>query len=188
VNFIQISSLLLFVVFSQTCVAQTDSTKSTKPDFIDYETLAEFPGGQDSLNWFIMKNLEYPKEALQNDISGIVYLMFVVDKNGYLNDVTVKKIKLYQHKKIKGAKGRKTLRLEKEEINSSNDYCLGTCAANLLANSPRWKPATQKGKYAVPLTYILRYILGSAADIIFLRIKLILSQCIFAKCTERHSH
>lgn len=157
-NFIQISSLLLFVVFSQTCVAQTDSTKSTKPDFIDYETLAEFPGGQDSLNWFIMENLEYPKEALENDISGIVYLMFVVDKNGYVNDVTVETIKLYQDKKIKGAKGRKSLRLEKEEINSSNDYCLGTCAANLLANSPRWKPATQKGKnvnmrYRLPIKY-----------------------------------
>ena len=93
-NFIKINVLLLFVVFSQICLAQTDSTKSTKPVFTDYETLAEFPGGQDSLNWFIMENLEYPKEALENDISGIVYLMFVVDKNGYVNDVTVEKIKL----------------------------------------------------------------------------------------------
>lgn len=46
------------------------------------DTMPEFKGGIDSLKGFIQQNLKYPEWESKNKISGIVYVSFVVDKNG----------------------------------------------------------------------------------------------------------
>lgn len=49
----------------------------------------EFPGGQDSLNAFLRRNLRYPEQALAGKTEGIVYLSFVVETDGSLSDIKV---------------------------------------------------------------------------------------------------
>lgn len=46
----------------------------------------EFKGGLDSLYVFLGKNLIYPKEALEKDISGIIYVQFIIDKEGNIRN------------------------------------------------------------------------------------------------------
>jgi TonB family protein len=59
----------------------------TKPGI----TLPSYPGGEDSLNVFIKKNLQYPKLAKKNKTEGMVTLSFNVDSVGKVRDITVYK-------------------------------------------------------------------------------------------------
>ncbi len=54
---------------------------------IEQGTLSSYPGGSDSLQLFIKKNLQYPKKAQKNNIEGGVAIKLVVDKTGKVKDV-----------------------------------------------------------------------------------------------------
>lgn len=54
------------------------------------ETLAEFPGGPDSLNAFIDENIQYPESVLNGSVQGIVLVEFVINKDGHVSDAKVK--------------------------------------------------------------------------------------------------
>ncbi|NEQ49146.1 MAG: energy transducer TonB [Leptolyngbya sp. SIO3F4] len=50
------------------------------------EHMPEFKGGMDSLMAYVRENLKYPEWEKSNDIQGVVYVRFVVDKEGYVRD------------------------------------------------------------------------------------------------------
>lgn len=58
-------------------------------DYFPLIQFPEFPGGEKQLFQFLIKNTKYPKKAKKKDISGIVYIQFVVDKDGKLRDEIV---------------------------------------------------------------------------------------------------
>ena len=51
----------------------------------------EFPGGKEAFKAYIKKNLNYPEEAIEKNIEGVVYLITQIDDNGDINEVTVEK-------------------------------------------------------------------------------------------------
>ena len=50
--------------------------------FIMVQEMPEYPGGWDSLSKFLLRNLNYPKKAIDNNIEGKVYTSFTVDSTG----------------------------------------------------------------------------------------------------------
>ncbi len=56
-----------------------------------YFAQPEYPGGIYKLMTFIAKNYDYPKEALKNGVNGVVEIDFVVDRDGHLEDIKVKR-------------------------------------------------------------------------------------------------
>lgn len=57
----------------------------------DEETPPEFKGGKEALFAFIMENVNYPKDAIEKEKEGTVYVGFVVRKTGELSQIAVKK-------------------------------------------------------------------------------------------------
>jgi TonB family protein len=55
------------------------------------EQPAEYDGGIDALNLFILQNQIYPKEAIELGLSGTVYVGFVIEKNATVSNVTIKR-------------------------------------------------------------------------------------------------
>lgn len=53
------------------------------------ENMPEYPGGNAALGQFIGANMKYPAEAQANGITGVVYVQYVVDKNGQVSNVKV---------------------------------------------------------------------------------------------------
>ncbi|MCW3128122.1 MAG: hypothetical protein JWO03_3780 [Bacteroidetes bacterium] len=53
------------------------------------DKMPQFPGGDDSLKAFINKNLEYPINGA--DVSGGVVVGFVVNEDGSISDITIRK-------------------------------------------------------------------------------------------------
>jgi protein TonB len=55
--------------------------------FTVVEEMPSFPGGEEKLLQYVRSNIKYPSIARENGISGRVYVTFVVDKDGKINDV-----------------------------------------------------------------------------------------------------
>jgi len=109
--------LLAFVKLSS-AQAQTNNNELTDTVFVA-DVMPEYPGGNEEMARFIMKNIRYPEIAKDNGIKGKVIIEFVVDKDGYVADVTIKK-------GIGGGCDEEAMRIVKK--------------------MPQWKPATHNGK------------------------------------------
>jgi periplasmic protein TonB len=59
--------------------------------FTVVESMPEFPGGIPALYKYLSQNINYPEAAKAAGISGKVYVMFVVEKDGTITDVQLKR-------------------------------------------------------------------------------------------------
>jgi len=94
-------------------------TVSDSTIFMIVEEMPEFEGGQDALIKFISTETKFPKEALDTDIQGRVFVQFVVEKDGSIQEVEV---------------------IRKVHILLDNE----ALRVITLMNG-KWKPGTQKG-------------------------------------------
>ena len=117
-----------------TDVEQPDEVLEEQTVFIIVEDMPEFPGGEIALRKYIAENVRYPEMAKENDIQGTVYVRFVVDTDGSVNNV---------------------------EILRGVDPLLDKEARRVVETLPKWKPGRQRGKavkvsHSVPIKFALQ--------------------------------
>ena len=81
---------------------------------------AEFPGGTDALMKYMSTQIKYPKESKDQGVEGRVFVGFVIDKNGSIKKVVLKK------------------GTESKELNDE--------AIRVVKSMPKWSPAIKDGK------------------------------------------
>ena len=106
----------------------TEPVDSNEPLTI-VEVMPLFPGGEEKLFKYLSTQVKYPEEALENGIQGVVYVAFVVEKDGRINEV----------KLLRG-------------IGSGCDEE----AVRVVKSMPNWTPGKQNGK-AVRTRYNLPF-------------------------------
>jgi len=94
----------------------------------------EYPGGVEALYKFIQQNLKYPQLAKENNITGRVFVQFVVEKDGSVSNVKAAR-------DIGGGCGAEAVRVVK--------------------SMPKWTPGKQRGKavraaYTLPVNFVLQ--------------------------------
>ncbi|WDF60113.1 M56 family metallopeptidase [Flavobacterium sp. KACC 22758] len=128
-----ICGLILFI-FSTKTTAQTNSLKDQNDFKVSYDTTSvnepQFPGGITEFYKFIGKNFKMPAEASKNKVQGKVLMEFMIEKDGSLSEIKVKK---------------------------DLGYGLVEEAVRVLRLSPKWIPATENGEpvrvsYGLPIT------------------------------------
>ena len=112
----------------------SDTANQEKPIFVVAEEMPEFPGGEEARMKFLIENLNYPITALEQGLSGIAYLHFIVEKDGSLTDIKI--------------------------VRSSGHTVLDEEAMRIAKLMPNWNPAKQRGKevrvfYAMPIKFIM---------------------------------
>lgn len=97
--------------------------------FTTVEVLPKFPGGEAAFGKFIQKYYKYPQAAIDQGVTGKVYMQFVVEKDGSLTDIKV-----------------------------ARDLGMGTGqeAIRVLKRMPKWEPGIQNGRpvrvaYTLPI-------------------------------------
>jgi len=93
----------------------------------------EFVGGQDKMYQYLGENIKYPAAAQRADVSGRVFVKFIVEDDGTIGDVVV----------MKGI-----------------GFGCDEEAIRVVKSMPRWKPGVQNGKnvrvyYNMPIVYKL---------------------------------
>ena len=94
----------------------------------------EFPGGVEAMYKYLAQNIKYPQLARENNITGRVFVTFVVEKDGSVTNVRVLR-------DIGGGCGQEAVRIVKA--------------------MPKWTPGKQRGKavrvqYNLPVNFSLR--------------------------------
>lgn len=129
------------IIEPQTLTAQAkpmELTLDTVPKggnevFTAVEQQPEFPGGIKGFAKYLQTSIKYPAEDVKNKASGKVFVQFIVERDGSLNDIQV-------------------LRGISETMNAE--------AVRVLKRSPKWSPGKQNGKpvrvqYTVPIAFNL---------------------------------
>jgi TonB family protein len=101
--------------------------------FMVVENMPEFPGGDLGLMKFIQKNVRYPAIAKEYNITGKVYVSFIVDKQGNVTNVKI----------VRGV-----------------DKNLDSEALRVVSSLPKYKPGKQRGKpvrvmFTIPINFTL---------------------------------
>jgi protein TonB len=136
--------LILFLFISNTAFSQI------APNNVVKDTVyvnPEYPGGATQMFQFMGKNLRYPANSRNNGIMGILYVGFIVDSTGKIQDPIIKKQKLYKLKK-KNVFSKAQL----EEVES--DAEMAEECLRIVKLFPNWKPGSINGKF-VPVAYTL---------------------------------
>jgi protein TonB len=123
------NKIFLIIAFCLSCTIINAQT----PDevFTVVERMPEYPGGQEAMSNFLVKNLVYPKAALDAGIEGKVYVKFIVEIDGTVTNVEAKN-------KIEGGCSEEAVRV--------------------VSLMPKWKPGIQNGKpvrvtFTLPLNF-----------------------------------
>jgi periplasmic protein TonB len=99
------------------------------------EIMPSYPGGQRALEKFVEDNLQYPQEAIDNNVDGRVVISFDIDEKGRIYRPVV--------------------------ISQQLGYGLEEEALRVVNTMPQWKPGKIKGKnvktkFNLPIVYQLQ--------------------------------
>ncbi|MBE6297679.1 MAG: energy transducer TonB [Bacteroidales bacterium] len=99
------------------------------------EQQPEFPGGLQALYKYLADNINYPRVSRENGSQGRVFIRFVVNTDGSIQDAEV--------------------------IRSSGDVYLDREAVRVVSGMPKWSPGMQSGKavrvyFTVPVLFKLQ--------------------------------
>jgi len=111
----------------------TEMQSSSDEIFTVVENMPQFPGGDKARMHYMSQNLMYPESVINKKIEGTVYIAFIVEKDGTVNEV-------------------KILRGIGEECDSE--------VFRIVSGMPKWTPGTQSGlavrvKYTMPVKFKL---------------------------------
>ncbi len=53
------------------------------------ETAPQFPGGQNALDKYITNSVNYPQQAIDDDMSGVIHVSFIIDEQGKVTNAKV---------------------------------------------------------------------------------------------------
>ena len=70
-------------------IMEEESAAEEVEIFMVVEQMPEFPGGEDSLNIFLVQNITYPQSARDNNIQGRVFVTFCIEKDGTVSDARI---------------------------------------------------------------------------------------------------
>ncbi|MEP6845489.1 MAG: energy transducer TonB [Panacibacter sp.] len=98
------------------------------------EIMPSYPGGENALEKFVEDNLQYPQEAIDNNVEGKIMISFDVDETG----------KIYRPMVVSSKLG----------------YGLEEAALKVVKEMPQWNPGKMKGKnvktkFTLPIVYQL---------------------------------
>ncbi len=117
-----------------TAVGDYEEIVSEDEIYTIVEEMPEFPGGQPALANFMQTNIHYPEMAKEQGIQGKVWVGFMVDKEGNIHNVVIKR-----------------------GIGGGCDEE----AKRVVSKMPQWKPGKQSGRpvkvnFVLPINFTLR--------------------------------
>ena len=119
-RFIQISFVAVFLFVGMVFTPVNAQNTDVQEKDTTVKIIPEYPGGEEALNSFLIKNINYPVMAKIRGLQGIVITEFIVEKDGSISNVKVRE--------------------------SSGHRILDKEAVRVMKLMPNWSPGTVDGK------------------------------------------
>jgi TonB family protein len=114
--------ILMASSFLNHLTAQDVPAKKPIEEGVTYQFVekpAQFPGGEEAMRKYLVEHMKYPEEAREKKIEGIVYVEFVIEMDGEVTNVRVRR----------GA-----------------HPLLDQAAVKIVEGMPHWIPGEQRGR------------------------------------------
>ena len=82
---LKVALMMLVLLFS--FMTSTAQTKKNNMVYDVVEVMPQFPGGQIAMMKYIMENIKYPKQIMEEGNQGRVTVSFIVEKDGRVSNV-----------------------------------------------------------------------------------------------------
>jgi periplasmic protein TonB len=110
-------------------VSKGSADKNLDKPFVRVEVMPTPVGGMQAFMEWVSANYNFPQQALEEGVSGVIEISFVVERDGSLTDIMVKR---------------------------DLQFGTGQAAINLLTKAKKWKPGVQNGQpvrvaYTLPI-------------------------------------
>ena len=109
--------IMLLAFVSVNAYSQSDDADHDVYNMVDQS--AKFQDGYNSIIKFVQENIKFPAEAQENNVHGKLMVSVVVEKDGSLSDIKIKK---------------------------GLGYGLDEEIVRIIKMMPKWQPAQHKGK------------------------------------------
>lgn len=109
--------IMLLAFVSVNAYSQSDDADNYVYNMVDQS--AKFQDGYNSIIKFVQENIKFPAEAQENNVHGRLMVSVVVEKDGSLSDIKIKK---------------------------GLGYGLDEEIVRIIKMMPKWQPAQHKGK------------------------------------------
>lgn len=109
--------IMLLAFVSVNAYSQSDDADNDVYNIVDQS--AKFQDGYNSIIKFVQENIKFPAEAQENNVHGKLMVSVVVEKDGSLSDIKIKK---------------------------GLGYGLDEEIVRIIKMMPKWQPAQHKGK------------------------------------------
>ena len=109
--------IMLLAFVSVNAYSQSDDADNYVYNMVDQS--AKFQDGYNSIIKFVQENIKFPAEAKENNVHGRLMVSVVVEKDGSLSDIKIKK---------------------------GLGYGLDEEIVRIIKMMPKWQPAQHKGK------------------------------------------
>jgi TonB family protein len=126
------------IEYEKLCM-NTPSYTDTKGNLVynKAELSPSFVGGNEAMMTYLKNNVKYPQEELDKQDEGLVYVDFVIGKDGSVREVEVT-----------------------EQTNENVEVSFRSEAARVVSAMPKWTPGRQRGKavdvkYSLPISFQL---------------------------------
>lgn len=115
-------AMVLTLILAATAATAQEDAKLVER--VHIEEFARFDGGAERFYEYVQENLQYPASALRDSISGVVYVEFLLEKDGAIDKASIKVVQSLSPE------------CDKE-------------AMRLIAEAPPWMPARSRNGVAV---------------------------------------
>ena len=109
--------IMILAFVSVNAYSQSDDADNDVYNMVDQS--AKFQDGYNSIIKFVQENIKFPAEAQENNVHGKLMVSVVVEKDGSLSDIKIKK---------------------------GLGYGLDEEIVRIIKMMPKWQPAQHKGK------------------------------------------
>lgn len=132
---------------------------SSDPIYTVVEENPQFVYGIDSMFRFLGRNMKYPVKARESGMEGTTYIGFVVEKNGELTNIVVRR----SVAKMPSDTTKKVIvdgKMEESEIEKEYAKSFAEEAVRVISMMPKWKPGKSNGvpvrvAYTLPIKFKL---------------------------------
>ncbi|RQO31062.1 hypothetical protein DBR32_10175 [Taibaiella sp. KBW10] len=126
---------ILIAAFNLLALTSAQAQDKVQKENLVFRMVEEPPAAGFDIIQYLSKNLQYPAEALKNQVEGKIYMSFVVNEDGSLSNIEI---------------------LRGKDLGNG----LPEEAIRLIKSMPKWKPGKQNGVnvrvyYSLPVTFRL---------------------------------
>ncbi|TRX58854.1 hypothetical protein FNH22_13345 [Fulvivirga sp. M361] len=146
-----LSTFLILILLCSHSFGQVPDNQDSLPKFKMVDKSAIPKGGYQKFYKYVAKKIKYPKKARKQKLQGKVYVQFVIQEDGSVNQNSVQIIKKAETEAFQGLIKTNEL-LEDEQIERE--------VIETIKGMPKWSPAELNNEYVeqriiLPLTFAL---------------------------------